>query len=143
MLPIPLSSAIVTCLAFYKQPLSHADKVNAFINSLKADQKKLAVLPFYGLSGRAWAFIPNYGSRPPGSALNDMNAGQQQKAHALLQSYLRVKGYGKAKSIMDLEYVLKEIEPNNPARIPGDYVVIIYGTPNEDSAWAWAFQAII
>ena len=137
---IMLAAFVVTAVSFFQKSASHADKANAFINSLNADQKKNAVLSFYGLSGHEWAFIPAYSSHPAGIALKDLDSLQQQKANELLRSYLSAKGYNKTKSIMDLEYILRVLEPNNPARIPGNYFIAIYGTPNEDSTWGWSFE---
>ena len=40
---------------------------------------------------------------------------------------------------MSFEYILKEMEPNNPIRIPENYYAAIYGSPNKDSVWGWKF----
>lgn len=41
---------------------------------------------------------------------------------------------------MDLENVLREMQPNTPSRIPENYLVAIYGTPSKDAPWGWSFQ---
>ena len=41
---------------------------------------------------------------------------------------------------MGNEYLLKEMEPNNPNRIPENYFVSVYGSPGKDSIWGWKFS---
>jgi hypothetical protein len=125
---------------FYKQLPSNADEAIAFINSLEPDQKKNAVFPFYDLTPHEWSFLPASTSYPDGVSLKDLDSIQKPRLNNLLQAYLSTKGYIKTKTIMDLENVLHEINPGSPNRIPENYFVAIYGTPNKDSAWGWSFQ---
>ena len=131
---------LMMCFAFYRHPSTHADKANAFINSLTPDQQKMAVRPFYNLSPHEWSFLPASTSHPDGIAIKDLDASQKEKAYRLLEAYLSAKGYTKTKNIMDLEYVLLELSPASTIRIPENYFLAIYGTPHTDSTWGWSFQ---
>jgi len=41
---------------------------------------------------------------------------------------------------MGFEYLLKELEPTKPTRIPENYYVAMYGNPAADSVWGWKFS---
>jgi hypothetical protein len=41
---------------------------------------------------------------------------------------------------MDLEYILQELQPYNPNRVPENYLVAFYGTPDRKSEWGWKFS---
>jgi hypothetical protein len=131
--------ALMTAFAFYKHEPSNSDKALAFINSLNAAQKQKALLPFYHLSPHEWSFLPATTSYPDGVAMKDMDTVQKQKLSILLQAYLSTKGYTRTNNIMDLEYILKGLQPNNTSRIPENYYIAIYGTPHQDSTWGWSF----
>ena len=130
----------MTIFSFDKQKPTNANKAIDFIHSLNAGQKKKLLIPFYNLSGHNWHFIPASQSNPDGVAMKDLDATQKQKLQTLLQAYLSSKGYTRTKNIMDLEYILKELNPTQTSRIPENYFVAIYGTPHKDSAWGWSFQ---
>ncbi len=135
-----LATALATTFSFYKKEPVHANQATDFIQSLNAEQKKKVLLPFYHLSGHKWHFIPASQSNPHGVAMKDLDGNQKQKLQVLLQAYLSTKGYNRTKNIMDLEYVLKELNPAHTSRIPENYFVAIYGTPHKDSVWGWSFQ---
>lgn len=140
LLVVIIVIALVTTFSFYKKEPVHANKAVDFIQSLNAEQKKKVLFPFYRLSGHSWHFFPASQSKPDGFAMKDLDENQKQKLLALLQAYLSTKGYAKTKNIMDLEYVLKELNPTQTSRIPENYFVAIYGTPHTDSAWGWSFH---
>lgn len=116
------------------------DKANAFIDSLSAEQKKKAVLPFFGLTPHEWSYFPASVSLPDGVGVKDLDSKQKDLFYDLMQAYLSSTGYVKARAIMDLENVLRELNPANPDRIPEAYFVAIYGTPSKDGIWGWSFQ---
>ncbi|MES2881181.1 MAG: DUF3500 domain-containing protein [Bacteroidota bacterium] len=140
LLVVIIVIALVTIFSFYKKKPVHANMAVDFIESLNAEQRKKILLPFYNLSGHNWHFFPASQSNPDGVAMKALDENQKQKLVGLLQAYLSTKGYDKTKNIMDLEYVLKELNPSQTNRIPENYFVSIYGTPHTDSAWGWSFQ---
>lgn len=127
--------------SFYAPPpSSNTDKAIAFIESLSADQKKKATFPFYGLTPHEWSFLPASTTFPDGIAVKDLDSKQKQRLYELMQAYLSSTGYEKTRTIMDLENVLRELNPANPSRIPENYFVAIYGVPYKDGTWGWSFQ---
>jgi hypothetical protein len=121
-------------------PSSNSDKAVAFIDSLSADQKKKATFPFYGLTPHEWSFLPASTTFPDGIAVKDLEAKQKERLYELMQAYLSSTGYEKTRTIMDLENVLRELNPENRNRIPENYFVAIYGVPDKDGTWGWSFQ---
>jgi hypothetical protein len=121
-------------------PSSNSDRAIAFIDSLSADQKKKATFPFYGLTPHEWSFLPASTTLPDGIAVKDLDSKQKERLYALMQAYLSSTGYEKTRTIMDLENVLRELNPENPSRIPENYFVAIYGVPDKDGTWGWSFQ---
>jgi hypothetical protein len=111
-----------------------------FINALSDVQKKKAVFPFEEMSRYDWHYLPAYTTPRTGIAIKDMDSIQKLKFHTLLSAYLSNSGYTRTKTIMSFEYLLKELEPNNPSRIPENYFVAVYGNPVKDSTWGWKFS---
>jgi len=73
-----------------------------------------------------------------------MTEPQRAKVHALLKTGLSMRGYTTATTIMDLENVLRAIEPprtgpNAIVRDPELYFVSIYGDVGK-SPWGWKFE---
>jgi hypothetical protein len=112
----------------------------AFVNSLSAAQQKIVVFPFNEMNRYDWHYLPPPMVARTGLAVKDMDAGQKQKLYALLQAYLSKEGFKKTSDIMQYEFLLKEMEPNNPNRIPENYYIAIYGQPGKDSIWGWKFS---
>jgi hypothetical protein len=119
--------------------LTGSDKAMAFVNSLNEAQQKIAVFPFGEMNRYEWHYLPASTVVRSGIAVKDLNAGQKQKLDELMQVYLSKEGLQKTKDIMDFEYLLKEMEPNNSSRIPENYFISVYGQPGKDSIWAWKF----
>lgn len=120
-------------------PHSGSAKAMAFVNSLNDAQKKKAVYPFDEMNRYEWHYVPAAMAARTGIAVKDLDSAQKQKLYALMQVYLSKEGYAKTKDIMSFEYLLKEMEPNNPMRIPENYFVTVYGVPAKDSTWGWKF----
>lgn len=112
----------------------------AFVNSLSDAQQKIAVFPFDEMNRYDWHYLPPPMVARTGLAVKDMDASQKQKLNDLLQAYLSNEGFRKTNDIMQNEFFLKEIEPNNPNRIPENYYVAVYGEPGKDSIWGWKFS---
>jgi hypothetical protein len=121
-------------------PSSNADKAVAFIESLSADQKAKATFPFYGMTPHEWSFLPASTSFPDGIPVKDLETKQKERLYELMKAYLSSSGYEKTRTIMDLENVLRELNPENRHRIPENYFVAIYGVPDKDGTWGWSFQ---
>ena len=115
-------------------------KAMAFINSLSLEEKKKAVFPFEEMTRYEWHYLPATMIARTGIALKDMDNTQKLVLDNLLQSYLSDDGYKRTKEIMGNEYLLNDIDPNNPNRIPENYFVSVYGKPGQDSIWALKFS---
>ena len=116
---------------------SGSAKAMAFVNTLSDVQKKKTVFPFVDTSRYDWNFLPAYTNPRTGIAIKELDSMQQLQFYTLLSAYLSNDGYTRTKTIMSFEYLLKELEPNNPSRIPGNYFVAVYGNPCKDSTWGW------
>lgn len=75
-----------------------------------------------------------------GIAIKDLDSSQKPKLYDLMKDYLSEKGYKRSADIINYEYLLKELEPNNPNRIPESYYIAIYGNLGTDSIWGWKFS---
>jgi len=142
LLPLVIISLIAAVGGSLSAPSasSNVTKATAFISSLTPEQKKKATFPFYGLTPHEWSFLPASTTFPDGVAVKDLDATQKDRLYELMQSYLSDKGYRKTRTIMDLENVLRELNPGNPSRIPENYFVAIYGVPDRSGTWGWSFQ---
>ena len=112
----------------------------AFLKSLDAKQLEQAHFRMEDSSRYNWHFVPPTQAPRDGLPLLAMTAVQQEKCLALLKAFLSEQGYAKAMGIMSLEDILKVLEPDNSARIPGNYFVTIYGDPAANKVWAWKFS---
>ncbi len=117
-----------------------SEKALDFVNSLSTVQKQNAVFPFSEMNRYDWHYLPATMVARSGVAVKDLKSAQKQILDTLMQTYLSEEGYQRTKDIMGCEYLLKEMEPNNPSRIPENYFVSIYGNPGTDSIWAWKFS---
>jgi len=118
---------------------SGSDKAMAFVNSLSKVQNKNAVFPFNEMNRYEWHYVPATMIFRSGVTIKDLDSVQKKNFYTFLQAYLSNEGYKRTQNIMEFEYLLKELEPNNPSRIPENYYVSVYGTPNKDSIWGWKF----
>lgn len=124
----------------YGQPPGGADRANAFVQSLSASQRASVLLPFYGLAPHEWSFYPSSLVFHDGVAVKDLDSIQKFYLYDFMKGYLSTAGYDRTRAIMDLEYVLKELQPESLNRIPENYYIAFYGTPHQDSIWGWTFQ---
>jgi hypothetical protein len=119
-----------------------ADAANAFLKDLNADQRSKASFKFDDDTRFEFRFTPRARTGLP---LKEMNEAQRAKAHALVKTGLSMRGYTTATAIIDLENVLKAIEPprtgpNAIVRDPELYFVSIYGEPGGAAPWGWKFE---
>ncbi len=119
---------------------SGSAKALAFVNSLTEEEKKTAVFPFDEMNRYEWHYLPAAMVARTGVAVKNLDLDQKQILDTLLRAYLSEEGYQKSKAIMGYEYLLKEMQPDNPNRIPENYFVSVYGSPGQDSIWGWKFS---
>jgi hypothetical protein len=137
--PITLSSAPPTAAA-----RAMSDAAASFLKDLSAEQRSKATFKFEDDTRFEFRFTPRTGLRT-GMPLKEMSEAQRAKAHALLKTGLSVRGYTTATTIIELETVLRAIEPartgaNAIVRDPELYYVSIYGDPAGKSPWGWKFE---
>lgn len=119
---------------------------NAFLGSLKPEQKDKAAFKFEDEERENWHFIPR---ERKGLAMKEMTDQQRLLAHALMASGLGFRGMMKAETIMSLEEVLYELESaadeskraaTREKRDPGKYYVSVFGTPATTGVWGWRIE---
>lgn len=96
---------------------------------------KLAA-PFAGDRRFDWHFVPKerFGLR-----LKEMTASQQVKAFALVNLCLSAEGARKAKGVVELEAILREVEGrgiNDTYRDTGNFYFAVFGSPFAGEPWA-------
>jgi hypothetical protein len=118
-----------------------------FLDTLSADQKKIAVLPYDSEARVGWHFIPFFDKdgKPgrKGLQIRNMDESQRTAAHALLKSALSEAGYGKATKIMAMEAMLKELEKGvqgGQIRDTERYYFTVFGTPSADGKWGLSVE---
>jgi hypothetical protein len=122
-----------------KEDNTASAKAFAFVSSLNDQQKTKAVFAFGEMGRYNWHYVPASMMARTGLAVKDLNDQQKIAFYELLRSFLSAEGYKRTENIMSFEYVLKEMEPDNPHRIPENYFVSVYGKPGTDSVWGWKF----
>jgi hypothetical protein len=71
-----------------------------------------------------------------------MSEAQRALAYELLKTGVSARGFTTARSIMELENILKVVEGEN-RRFPRDheaYQFSVFGTPGDKKAWGWRFE---
>ena len=110
----------------------------AFLGTLDARRARQATFPFTQAERLNWHYVPR---RREGLPLKDMTADGRAAAHALLQAGLSAAGYAKARDVMRLEGVLRQLETfGGFTRDPDNYAVTIFGTPGQGAPWGWRFE---
>ena len=111
------------------------------LNALDADQRSKATFAFEDDQRFEFRFTPRARTGLP---IKEMTDAQRTKAFALVKTGLSMRGYTTVRTIMDLETVLRAIEPprtgpNPIVRDPELYFVSIFGTPGT-GPWGWKFE---
>jgi hypothetical protein len=137
-MPVSMNSAPPPAAA-----TSMADAANAFLKDLNAEQRSKASFAFDDDSRFEFRYTPRPGLRK-GLPIKEMTEPQRARAHGLLKTGVSMRGYTTATTIMELENVLRAIEPqrtgpNAIVRDPELYYVSIFGTPGK-SPWGWKFE---
>lgn len=119
--------------------LRMAEAATAFLAFLTPGQRSRAVFQLENDERLNWHYIPRERN---GLSFKEMDGNQRRLAYALLSSGLSQYGYAKALDIMSLEFVLGELEgPNRRFSRDSDlYYVTVFGTPSDESPWAWRME---
>lgn len=113
----------------------------AFLATLSAEQREQAAYDLHSDEHLRFHFVPDEIFPRNGLALKAMDANQQQLSRALLQTGLSQSGYLTASAIIELERVLKVLEPNGRfVRDNENYRISIFDTPTANGTWAWRFE---
>lgn len=115
-----------------------------FLAGLTPEQKKLASFGFDDPHRAKWYFTPQQDKKQSlrkGLRLDGLSEEQKAAAYELLKSGLSASGYEQAKTIVSLETLLAELEPNGAnVRNPQWYFVSIFGEPSATGKWGWRFE---
>ena len=118
-----------------------ADAANAFLATLKPEQKAKATFKLDDNNRTRWHFVPTEMHARHGLSFREMQQDQQHMAYALLASVMSAKGLQKSAQIMSLEQILHDANPKGRfARDPKWYFVSIFGKPSAEGTWGWRFE---
>ncbi len=119
-----------------------AKAADAWLASLSADQKQRATFAFDAEERTHWHYVPNEQFPRKGVQIKEMSDPQRALAWDLLKTGLSARGFTTARSIMELENVLKSIEgpARQFARDHEAYQFSVFGTPGDKKAWGWRFE---
>jgi hypothetical protein len=110
----------------------------AFLGALDSRRRRQATFPFAHAERQNWHYVPR---RREGVALKDMPADARTAALALLQVGLSAAGYAKARDVLRLEGVLRQLETfGGFMRDPDNYAVTIFGAPEQPAPWGGRFE---
>jgi hypothetical protein len=118
-----------------------ATVANDFLDGLSDDQRSQATMPFDDPGRLDWHFIPK--EKRKGLQVKHMDDQQRQAAHRLLESAVSQLGYKKARTIMTLESLLRELEKGRqgtPLRDPERYYFTVFGKPADEGRWGWSVE---
>jgi hypothetical protein len=116
-----------------------AEAAEAFLASLRGDQRTKALIPLDSPERLNWDYRPR---QREGLPLLEMDSSQQRLAFALLLSGLGRQGQTKAMNIMALETILGEMEAGRGRhrRDPDLYFLTVFGEPSDRGPWGWRFE---
>lgn len=112
-----------------------------FLESLTADQRKLAVFPVDDPERKDWSNLPHTIHPRKGISVGELTPAQRVLAHHLIQAGLSSQGYLKASGIMELDEVLLHLSGQDKAENPmfglRFYWLSFLGEPSADKPWGW------
>lgn len=111
-----------------------------FINSLDSLQRTKSLWPFEDINRYDWHFLPASIIPRNGIGVNELDSTQKVKFYEMLKGFLSDQGFKRTQEIMNYEYLLKALQPNNPTRVPENYFIAIYGDPASGKNWGWKFS---
>ncbi len=112
-----------------------------FVATLSAPQRAQTVLAYDAPQRTDWHYIPKPARK--GLQVKEMDDAVRKAAFDLLHSALSAVGYDKARKIMQLEIVLRELEKSRtgaPLRDPERYFFTIFGQPSADGRWGLSVE---
>ena len=127
-------------LAVAQMPFEPLAIANDLLSSLTADQKEVVSFALEDPAKTRWHYLPHDSFAREGLPLSEMSPEQIDKTYNLLETYLSESGYDQMQQIIDLENYLAVVENNPKKRDPKKYYISFYGTPHQDSLWAWSFE---
>jgi len=136
----------VSCLTLWlagihaadKTPSAMSEAASAFLKGLGPELRQRASFEMTATERTAWHFVPTEMFPRHGVTLGEMTPQQRTLAHALVESALSERGFLTARAIMDLESVLKALEPEGRfLRDPERYFFSVFGTPGPKGTWGW------
>jgi hypothetical protein len=116
------------------QPISEAAR--AFLAMVSPEQRQQAQFALDSDVWRRWSNIHVFTMRH-GAWLEEMSAGQRERAIDLLRQSLSPSGFETARSIMKLNEVIGEITGRWEEYGEWLYWLSIMGTPSESEPWGW------
>ena len=132
---------ILNCIAFSVQSQFEPDQVALqFLNDLKPIQLNQVQFKLTDSSKMRWHYLPHSSFQRKGLSMDSLSVIQNEKLMGLLDAFLSNSGYDKMEQIIDLENYLAVKEQNPFKRNSKKYYVTFYGTPNNESPWAWSFE---
>ena len=134
--------AVLTLSASQRSAAAMSSAAGAWLGSLSADQKQRATFAFDSDERTHWHFVPNEQFPRKGVQVKEMSEAQRTLAWDLLKTGLSARGFTTARSIMELENILKSVEgpEGRFARDHEAYQFSVFGTPGDKKAWGWRFE---
>jgi len=135
-----VAAAALLAAALAAAPAAHAaalDAARALSAATPAGARASLEFPLDDDKRSDWNYTPR---RRDGLAWKDMGTVQRDAATALMRSALSDTGLAKARAVMALEIVLRDVEAFGLGRDPDNYAFAIYGTPAADAPWGWRIE---
>lgn len=117
------------------------EAARAWLDTLDDNQRAMALMPYDAAQRVDWHFIPK--DERKGVQVKHMNEQQRKAAMRLMRSALSQIGYSKARTIMALEELLKELESGKsgtPLRDSERYYFTVFGEPKADTQWGLSIE---
>jgi hypothetical protein len=115
-------------------------RVQAFLNGLEPDKRKLATFAWDGPQWRNWNYFGTGDNIKPGLRLEQMSAAQKVAAWELLTALFSPVGIEKTRNVMTLQDVLAS-QGNMPKQRSSErFSFAVFGTPAETGAWGFRLE---
>ncbi len=136
---------MVTAGAVYLRSLSTGANMTqaakAYLATLTEEQRAISLMEYDTPQRVGWHFIPK--DQRKGLQIRDMNQAQRKAAFELLKTTLSQVGYDKARTIMELESILHELQKTRGGgaiRDPQRYYYTVFGEPDEAGRWGLSIE---
>ena len=111
------------------------EMADQFLESLNEQQRSKTTFDIQDGEWFKWSNVDNGMYKRQGVSLKEMTAVQKQKAFALLQESLSVKGLQLSKDIMKTDQTLREFKNGDPDYDEELYFITIMGNPSLKEPW--------